>query len=125
MMSPAQKLKAIDSRRMTTKSGSPQAQFAVDLYGYRIRKYLGAYMAVLEGCDGIVFGGGVGEHTPGVRARAVDGLGWAGVKLDPALNEAARGGDKRISAADATVAVQVVAVDEESVLARAAAEVRP
>jgi acetate kinase len=106
------------------ESHSPESQFAVELYCYRIRKYLGAYMAVLEGCDGIVFGGGVGEHVPGVRARAVAGLGWAGVRLDPALNDLARGGDRLISAADATVAVQVVAVDEESLLARAAAEVR-
>ena len=81
-------------------------------------------MAVLEGCDGIVFGGGVGEHVPGVRARAVAGLAWAGVTLDAALNEAARGGDARISAAAAAVTVHVIAVDEESVLARAAAAIR-
>jgi acetate kinase len=103
---------------------APQSQFAVELYCYRIRKYLGAYMAVLEGCDGIVFGGGVGEHVPGVRARAVAGLTWAGVTLDAALNEAARGGDARISAAAAAVRVHVIAVDEESVLARAAAAIR-
>jgi acetate kinase len=100
---------------------APQSQFAVELYCYRIRKYLGAYMAVLEGCDGIVFGGGVGEHVPGVRARAVAGLSWAGVVLDAARNEAARGGDARISAAAAAVRMHVIAVDEESVLARAAA----
>jgi acetate kinase len=103
---------------------APQAQFAVELYCYRIRKYLGAFMAVLEGCDGIVFGGGVGEHAPGVRSRALAGLGWAGVAVDEARNEAARGGEARISAADAAVGVQVIAVDEESLLARAAAAVR-
>src|SRR4029077_15267343 len=100
---------------------SPQAQFAVELYCYRIRKYLGAYFAVLGGCDGIVFGGGVGEHTPGVRSRALAGLEWAGVGLDPALNEAARGGDARLSAARSAVRVHVIAPDEELVLARAAA----
>jgi acetate kinase len=103
------------------EKGSPQSRFAVELYCYRIRKYLGAYMAALEGCDGIVFGGGVGEHVAAVRAQAVAGLGWAGVTLDEALNDAARGGDARISAASATVTVQVIAVDEEAVLARAAA----
>jgi acetate kinase len=106
------------------EDGAPQALFAVELYCYRIRKYLGAYMAVLEGCDGIVFGGGVGEHGPGVRSRALAGLGWAGVVLDQARNEAARGGEARISAPAATVGVQVIAVDEESLLARAAAAVR-
>jgi len=103
---------------------SPASQFAVELYCYRIRKYLGAYMAVLGGCDGIVFGGGVGEHVPGVRAGALAGLAWAGVGLDPVLNEAARGADSRIGAAHATVRVHVIGSDEESVLVRAAAETR-
>jgi acetate kinase len=102
---------------------APQSQFAVELYCYRIRKYLGAYVAVLGGCDGIVFGGGVGEHVPGVRARALTGLAWTGMALDPALNEAARGGDARISAARAAVRVHVVATDEESILADAAAAI--
>ena len=101
---------------------APQAQFAVELYCYRIRKYLGAYLAVLEGCDGIVFGGGVGEHVPEVRSRALAGLAWAGITLDPSLNARARGGPQRIDGADRGVRVHVVAVDEESVLARAAAE---
>ena len=105
------------------EEGSPQSLFAVELYCYRIRKYLGAYMAALEGCDGIVFGGGVGEHVPGVRARALTGLSWAGVALDQPLNEAARGGEARISAADAAVRVQVIVVDEEAVLAQAAAAI--
>jgi acetate kinase len=106
------------------EDGGPQALFAVELYCYRIRKYLGAYMAALEGCDGIAFGGGVGEHVPGVRSRALAGLGWAGVALDEARNEAARGGEARISAAAASIGVQVIAVNEESILARAAAAVR-
>jgi acetate kinase len=101
--------------------GAPQAQFAIELYCYRIRKYVGAYLAVLGGCDGIVFGGGVGEHVPGVRARALAGLVWAGIELDAALNEAARGGEAQIGAAQAPVKLHVLAVDEESVLARAAA----
>jgi len=103
---------------------SPQSQFAVELYCYRIRKYVGAYMAVLGGCDGIVFGGGVGEHVPQIRTRALAGLAWAGVELDPALNEAARGGDSRIGAAQSAVRVHVISSDEESVLARAAVETR-
>jgi acetate kinase len=102
-------------------SCDPQAQFAAELYCYRIRKYLGSYLAVLGGCDGIVFGGGVGEHAPGVRARAVKGLEWAGISLDPDANSAARGGDACISASESRVRVQVIATDEESVLAAAAA----
>ena len=101
--------------------GAPRAQYAVELYCYRLRKYLGAYLAVLEGCEGIVFGGGVGEHVPGVRARTLAGLAWAGITLDPALNDAATGGAARIDAATGPVKVHVAAVDEELVLARAAA----
>jgi acetate kinase len=101
---------------------SPQAAFAAELYCYRIRKYLGAYLAVLEGCDGIVFGGGVGEHAPAVRARALAGLGWAGVSLDAARNQAARGGEARIDDGTGGVRVCVGTADEELILARAAAE---
>jgi acetate kinase len=102
---------------------SPRSQFAVELYCYRIRKYLGAYLAVLGGCDGIVFGGGIGEHVPGVRARALASLAWAGIALDPSINNAARGGAARIDAAGSAVRVHVVTVDEELALARAAAQV--
>jgi acetate kinase len=101
--------------------GSAQARFAVELYCYRIRKYVGAYLAVLGGCDGIVFGGGVGEHVPEVRAQALDGLAWAGIELDAALNANAHGGDVHIHSARSTVRVCVVSTDEESVLAEAAA----
>jgi acetate kinase len=104
-------------------STDPRAQFALDLYCYRLRKYIGAYLAVLGGCDGIVFGGGVGEHVPEVRERVLQGQEWAGISLDLARNAAARGGNACISAATATVKVHVVTVDEESILARAAVDV--
>lgn len=99
---------------------SPSRQFAAELYCYRIRKYVGAYLAVLGGCDGIVFGGGVGEHAPQVRARALLGLAWAGIVLDVARNQAARGGAARIDDPSGAVRVHVAAVDEELVLARGA-----
>ncbi len=99
---------------------SPQAQFALELYCYRIRKYVGAYLAVLGGCDGIVFGGGVGEHVPEVRARALAHLAWAGIGLDAGRNDAARGGDAVIGDGTQPVKICVAAVDEELALARAA-----
>lgn len=100
---------------------SARARFALDLYCYRIRKYIGAYLAVLGGCDGIVFGGGVGEHVPAVRARALTNLEWAGIVLDPVLNDAAREGDARISDRSGRVRIHVAATDEERVLLHAAA----
>ena len=98
----------------------PQSQFTVDLYCYRARKYIGAYLAVLGGCDGIVFGGGVGEHVPAVRQRILTGLGWAGIELDTAANDAARGREARIDSTRSSVRVQVIPVEEEGVLVRAA-----
>ena len=98
-----------------------EARFAVELYCYRIRKYLGAYLAVLGGCDGIVFGGGVGEHQPEIRERIVAPLGWAGVELDRQANRAARGCEAWISGAASRIRVGVIPVDEEHTLACAAA----
>lgn len=101
---------------------SPQAQFAVDLYCYRARKYIGAYLAVLKGCDAIVFGGGVGEHVPAVRTRILGSLEWAGIELDSAANEAARGREARIDSGRLPVRVQVIPVEEERLLVAAALE---
>lgn len=104
-------------------AGGARAERAIELYCYRIRKYIGAYLAVLGGCDGIVFGGGVGEHVAPVRAGVLQGLRFAGVELDARLNEAAVGREGRISAEHSTIAVWTVCVDEEPLLARAALRV--
>lgn len=101
-------------------SGVDRARFAVELYCYRARKYLGAYLAVLNGCDGIAFGGGVGEHVPEVRARILSGLEWAGIALDGSANRAARGSECRISASASRVGLWVIPVDEEQLMVRAA-----
>lgn len=101
----------------------PQSQFTVDLYCYRARKYIGAYLTVLGGCDGIVFGGGVGEHVPAVRQRILAGMQWAGIEVDATANEAARGQEARIDSARRPVRVQVIPVEEEGVLVRAAMEI--
>ena len=100
--------------------GSERGRLAVELYCYRARKYLGAYLAVLGGCDGLAFGGGVGEHVAQVRARILGGLEWAGIELDRTANEAARGSESRISTASSRVSVRVIPVDEELLLVRAA-----
>lgn len=102
--------------------GAPDeaARLAVELYCYRARKYVGAYLAALGGCDGIVFGGGVGEHMPEIRERILAPLGWAGIELDSRANSAASGIEACISPAGARVEVRVIPVDEEHTLARAA-----
>ena len=112
--------------RTLLASKSRDADFAIELYCYRIRKYIGAYIAVLGGIDVIVFGGGVGEHSPEVRERVLAGMEWCGVTIDHDRNDAARGTeetDARISISPGSVDVWVVAVDEGAVLAREAAAV--
>jgi acetate kinase len=98
----------------------PDSQFIVDLFCYRVRKTIGALLCVLGGCDGVVFGGGIGEHVPAVRARILAGLSWAGIGLEPAANEAATGQAACISKPGAPVAVHVIPTAEEAILVRAA-----
>jgi acetate kinase len=97
-----------------------RSRFAVDLYCYRARKYIGGYLAVLGGCDGIVFGGGVGEHVPAVRAQILAGMQWAGIELDEAANASAQGQEARIDLPGSRVAVHVIPVDEDEMLTAAA-----
>ena len=100
--------------------GSEQSRFAVELYCYRARKYVGAYLAALGGCDGLVFGGGVGEHVPEVREMILRGMEWAGIALDAQVNSSARSGEAVIGAADSAAGIFVIPADEELALARAA-----
>jgi len=112
--------------RVLLKSGRPETDFAIELYCYRIQKYIGAYIAVLGGVDVIVFGGGVGENSPEVRERILAGMEWCGVTLDQDRNHEARGTDEtdaRISGARASVDVWLVSVDEGALMAREAAAV--
>jgi acetate kinase len=91
-------------------AGDKDAELALDVFCHRIRKYIGAYAAVLGGVDGLVFTAGIGEHSPTVRGRICTGLELLGVALDPDAN--ARSATS-ISAGDSAVAVLVVPTDEE------------
>lgn len=101
-------------------SGGADADLAIEIFCYRVRKYIGAYMAALGGVDGIVFGGGVGEHLPAVRRRILHGLGAFGIRLDERRNEEAVAVPARISADASPVEVRVQTVDEARVIAEAA-----
>ena len=94
-------------------------RMAVDLFGYHVKRYVGAYTAVMNGLDAIVFTAGVGENTPYVRKQAVGNLEYLGVKLDDYRNEnCPRGQAYEISAADSKVKVIVIPTNEELVIAR-------
>jgi acetate kinase len=96
------------------------ARLAVDVYCYRARKYIGAYLAVLGGADAILFGGGVGEQAPEVRAQILTGLGGLGIVPDLDVNRAAVGTESCISHCGSAAEVWVVPVDEAVILAQAA-----
>ncbi|MDH3309187.1 MAG: acetate/propionate family kinase [Gammaproteobacteria bacterium] len=106
--------------RELLESGDPRAQRAVDLYCYRIRKYIGAYIAVLGGVDAVLIGGGVGENAPEIRARIFENMKWAGIRLDPGKNAFIAGNEQLISRADSRAEIWVIPVNEARILAQAA-----
>jgi acetate kinase len=95
----------------------PRARLAADMFCYRVRKYLGAYLAALGGVGDVVFTGGVGEHLPEIRARICADLEGLGIALDPARNAAAVGREGRISSDAARRSVVVIPTDEEAIIA--------
>lgn len=99
------------------EAGNERARLAVDMYGYRIRKYIGAYAAAMGGVDTIIFTAGVGEHQWDVRQTATQGLEFLGVKLDEERNRANNGEEEVISTPDSKVKVVVVPTDEELLIA--------
>jgi len=97
--------------------GDERARLAIDLEAYRIKKYIGAYMAAIGGADAIVFTAGVGEMSDLIRERSLEGLEFLGIKLDKAKNRLAktRNAETEISADDSRVKVFVIPTDEERV----------
>jgi acetate kinase len=95
----------------------PRARLALEVFCHRARKYLGAYLSVLEGADAVVFTGGIGEHQPELRRRIAGGFAWCGLSLDSDRNLGARGRDGLISADGSSIRALVVTADEERVIA--------
>lgn len=102
--------------------GDKGARLAIEVFCYRVKKYIGAYLAALGGAQAILFGGGIGENAPTIRARICEGLEWCGLRLDSERNSAAIGKSGRISADDAAVAAYTVAVNEDILIALHTAE---
>jgi acetate kinase len=102
--------------------GNHRALLALKAYCYRVRKYIGAFVASMGGLDAIVFTGGIGQGSAVVRALALQGLECMGIKLDDERNRTARGSDEvcPINSDHSTIAVLVVPTDEERMMAREA-----
>ncbi len=102
-------LKEHDDRRV---------RLAVEIFCYRAKKYIGAYLAAMEGTDAIVFTGGIGENSPDVRARICAGMEWAGLRIDPAKNQEAIGRASIISPESSRLLAYAIPTDEELLIAR-------
>ncbi len=96
--------------------GNERAQEAFEIFCYRIKKYIGAYAAVMGGLDAVVFTGGIGEHSPEVRGLVLSGLEFLGLHLNPQANQAK--GDRVITTADSHAVAFVIGTNEELVIAR-------
>ncbi|WP_290452981.1 acetate/propionate family kinase [uncultured Muribaculum sp.] len=99
-------------------AGNERARLALDMYIYRIIKYVGAYVAALNGVDVIAFTGGVGENQVQLRKRVCDHLSYLGLKIDDNVNSVSRGEEKLISTPDSKVKVVVIPTDEELMIAK-------
>jgi acetate kinase len=107
-------LREIEAR---AEQGDAKARLAIDIMGYRLRKYIGAYLAVLGGLDALVFSGGIGEHSARIRASASEGLEHLGIEIDNKRNATANN-ICAIEAPGRAIAVLVIPTDEELAIAR-------
>jgi acetate kinase len=98
--------------------GHAGAMLAVETFCHRARKYLGAYLAILGGAEAILFGGGIGENAPAIRARICAGMEWCGLQLDANANAGTRGTEAAVSGANSPIAAHVINVEEELLIAR-------
>jgi acetate kinase len=101
--------------------GHARARLALDAFVTSIRQYLGGYFAVLGGADAVVFSGGIGENSRLIRREVCQNMEWAGLVLDSALNESAKG-EACLSAPTSRVQVWVIPTNEEIVVARQSVE---
>jgi len=101
------------------KAGDDRSKLALEMFAYRVSKYIGAYAAALGGLDALVFTAGIGEHSASMRRRICASLAFLGIELDDALNTAARTDERRISSG--RVEIWVIPTNEELEIARATA----
>jgi acetate kinase len=98
--------------------GHPRAQDAIEMFCYRVRKYIGAYLAVLGEVQAVLFGGGIGERAPEIRRRICEPLAPIGLRIDAARNAALVGGEGKFTSDSSQIAAYVIPSDEERIIAR-------
>jgi acetate kinase len=95
-----------------------RARLAIEIFCYRVRKYIGAFLAAMGGAEAIVFTGGIGENSAEIRGRICEGLEWAGLTLDKDKNEKTMGKEAAIGTEGSRLAAYVIPTDEELLIAR-------
>ena len=104
-------------------NGNEAAKLAIDAFCYRVAKYVGSYVAAMNGVDAIAFTGGIGENADVVRAKVLSYLGYLGIKMDPEMNKK-RGENFVLSTEDSKVKVAVIPTNEELAICRETVELR-
>jgi acetate kinase len=99
-----------------------RVRVAIEIFCYRVRKYIGAFLSAMGGADAVVFTGGIGENAAAIRERICAGLEWAGLHLDPDRNRNLAGAEGVVTADASTLPAWVIPTDEELLIARDTAE---
>lgn len=102
---------------IAANEGNPKALLALNMYAYKIKKFIGAYVAALNGLDLLIFTAGVGENDFNARKMICTGMEYMGIEIDPEINHGVKGKDLVISTPTSKVKVMVVTTDEEFVIA--------
>jgi len=97
--------------------GNERAKLALDMYYYRVKKYVGAYAAIMDGVDLIIFTGGIGENDDNIRAHVSEAIDFMGVDFDAEANKGVRGKDKLLTKPNSRVKVMAITTNEELVIA--------
>jgi acetate kinase len=108
---------SLDTRVLMKQLGTPRAALAMEMFCYRVAKQVGAYLAALGGAEAIIFGGGIGEDEPMVRARVCRALRWAGAELDEEVNKGSIFQPGRLSTPNAGLAVWTLPAAEAAQIA--------
>lgn len=95
-----------------------RVQLAIEVFCYRARKYIGAFLATMGGADAVIFTGGIGENSPEIRARICEGMEWAGLKIDATKNQQTVAQEGLISTDDSRLLAYAIPTDEELLIAR-------
>lgn len=101
------------------ESGDRRARLAIEIFCYRIRKYIGAYLAAMGGADAVIFSGGIGENSPAIRTKVCEGLDWLGITADEEKNKLLiHGAEGFFDAGDSRTKLAVIPTNEELLIAR-------